>query len=100
MIYFVFRQADYSPRIAIVLGPGLNSLRERRHHETLRNESGQAHVAVAVSGDYPVSTYARRGWTMTCDENKQELDPQTIIMGLGYATTLLVAIGWAATLAL
>ena len=37
---------------------------------------------------------------MTCDEHKQELDPRTIIMGLGYATTLLVAIGWAATLAL
>ncbi len=37
---------------------------------------------------------------MTCNEKKQELDPRTIIMGLGYATSLLVAIGWVATLAL
>ena len=37
---------------------------------------------------------------MTYNEKKPNLDPQTIIMGLGYATSLLVAIGWIATLML
>lgn len=34
---------------------------------------------------------------MTYDEQKPDLDPTLIIMGLGYACTLLVAIGWVAT---
>jgi len=34
---------------------------------------------------------------MTYDEHKLELDPALIILGLGYATALLVAIGWVAT---
>jgi len=37
---------------------------------------------------------------MTYNEQKQELDPRTIIMGLGYVTSLLVAVGWIATLVL
>ncbi len=37
---------------------------------------------------------------MTHNVQKQDLDPQMIIMGLGYATSLLVAIGWVATLVL
>lgn len=35
---------------------------------------------------------------MTYDEQKQDLDPSIILLGLGYATTLLVIIGWVATL--
>jgi hypothetical protein len=35
---------------------------------------------------------------MTYDEQKQDLDPTIIIMGLGYASALLVIIGWVATL--
>ena len=35
---------------------------------------------------------------MTYDEQKQDLDPTLIILGLGYASTLLVIIGWVATL--
>lgn len=35
---------------------------------------------------------------MTYDEQKQDLDPTIIILGLGYASTLLVIIGWVATL--
>jgi hypothetical protein len=37
---------------------------------------------------------------MTYNEQKRELDPRMIIMGLGYATCFLVAIGWIATLVL
>ncbi len=37
---------------------------------------------------------------MTYNEKKPTLDPQTIIVGLGYATSLLVSIGWIATLML
>lgn len=35
---------------------------------------------------------------MTYDEQKQDLDPAIIILGLGYACALLVLIGWVATL--
>ena len=35
---------------------------------------------------------------MTYNEKDRELDPMTILMGLAYATTILVAIGWIATL--
>ena len=35
---------------------------------------------------------------MTYDDKKQEFDPQLFIMGLGYATCIIVAIGWVATL--
>ena len=35
---------------------------------------------------------------MTYDEQKQDLDPTIIILGLGYASILLVIIGWVATL--
>jgi hypothetical protein len=34
---------------------------------------------------------------MTYDEQKLDLDPAMIILGLGYATALLVIIGWIAT---
>ena len=37
---------------------------------------------------------------MTYNEQKPKLDPRMIIMCLGYATGLLVAIGWVATLVL
>lgn len=37
---------------------------------------------------------------MTYDENRFELDPVTIVLGLGYATSLIVLIGWVATLVL
>ena len=37
---------------------------------------------------------------MTYDEQNLELDAQMIILGLGYATSLIVAIGWVATLVL
>jgi hypothetical protein len=35
---------------------------------------------------------------MTFDEQTQDLDPTIIILGLGYASALLVIIGWVATL--
>jgi hypothetical protein len=35
---------------------------------------------------------------MTYDEQKQDLDATIIILGLGYASALLVVIGWVATL--
>ena len=35
---------------------------------------------------------------MTYDEQRQDLDPAIIILGLGYASTLLAIIGWVATL--
>lgn len=35
---------------------------------------------------------------MTRNEQQDELNPMTLILGLGYATTILVAIGWIATL--
>lgn len=34
---------------------------------------------------------------MTYDEQKPELDPTMIILGLGYATSLLVLVGWIAS---
>ncbi len=37
---------------------------------------------------------------MTYDEQRIELDPVTIVLGLGYATSLIVLIGWVATLVL
>ena len=37
---------------------------------------------------------------MTYDEQRSELDAVTIVLGLGYATTLIVVIGWVATLVL
>jgi hypothetical protein len=35
---------------------------------------------------------------MTYDEQKQDLDATIIILGFGYASALLVVIGWVATL--
>jgi len=35
---------------------------------------------------------------MTYDEQKQDLDFTMIVLGLGYATSLLVLVGWVATL--
>ena len=35
---------------------------------------------------------------MTYDEKKLEIDAATIVMGLGYATSLLVPIGWLMTI--
>ena len=73
---------------------------QRRNHETLRNESQQTQVAVAALGDYLVSQSSQQDWAMTYNKQQPKLDPEMIIMGLGYATSLLVAIGWIATLVL
>ena len=35
---------------------------------------------------------------MTFDQQNQDLDPEIILLGLGYASMLLVAIGWVASL--
>ena len=35
---------------------------------------------------------------MTFEEQTQDMDPTIIILGLGYASMLLVAIGWLATI--
>jgi hypothetical protein len=32
---------------------------------------------------------------MTCDQQKREFGSQAMILGFGYATTLLVVLGWA-----
>ena len=37
---------------------------------------------------------------MTCNEQKLEIDAAMIVMGLGYATSLLVLIGWLLTMIL
>ena len=37
---------------------------------------------------------------MTCDKEKQEIDAAMILMGLGYATSLLVLVGWMVTIIL
>ena len=37
---------------------------------------------------------------MTHGGQRPELDPVTIVLGLGYATSLIVVIGWVATLIL
>ena len=40
---------------------------------------------------------------MTYDDNNNEnleIDPATVLLGLGYAATLCVVIGWAATFAI
>jgi len=37
---------------------------------------------------------------MTYDEQRPELDSATIVLGLGYATSLISVIGWVATLVL
>ena len=37
---------------------------------------------------------------MTYDDQRNELDPVSIVLGLGYATSLIVLIGWLATLVL
>ncbi len=38
--------------------------------------------------------------TMTYNEQKLELGSEMVILGLGYATSLIVAIGWVASLVL
>ncbi len=35
---------------------------------------------------------------MTCDEQHMDMDPSIIILGLGYATSLLLLIAWVAML--
>ena len=35
---------------------------------------------------------------MTFDQQNQDLDPTIILLGLGYACMLLVAVGWVASL--
>ena len=55
---------------------------------------------MGASGEYSVSANAQRDWTMTYDEQNPELDSQLIILGLGYAVSLIVFIGWVATLVL
>jgi hypothetical protein len=37
---------------------------------------------------------------MTYEEQNQELDPTMIVLGLGYATGLLMLVGWVAALVL
>ncbi len=36
---------------------------------------------------------------MTYDQRKRNFGPQTMILGFGYATSLLVVLGWALTFA-
>ena len=55
-------------------------------------------MAVATLDNYSVSPNAKWDWAMTYDEQKLELGPQIIILGLGYATSLIVAIGCVATI--
>lgn len=51
----------------------------------------------ATIHSHPINQRAEK---MTYEEQRPELDPATIILGLGYATSLLVTIGWVATLVL
>ena len=70
------------------------------HQEILMNQLRHDHAAAAVQGDYSISVNTRRDSAMTYDEQKQELDARLIILGFGYATFIIVAIGWVATLVL
>jgi hypothetical protein len=68
------------------------------HHETVIKGSGFGHVKSCPFAEDSISPNIERDRKMTYDEQKQDLDPTIIILGLGYATTLLVIIGWVATL--
>jgi hypothetical protein len=68
------------------------------NHETLMNRLRHDHVATAVPGEHSISLNAQRDRAMTYNDKPENFDPQMIIMGLGYATSLIVVIGWIATL--
>jgi hypothetical protein len=62
------------------------------------NQSHYGHYVSAALSEYTVSLNTQRVRTMTFNEQKQEIDAQMIILGFGYATVILVAVGWVATL--
>ena len=68
------------------------------HHETVIKGSESGHVLSRPFAEDSISPNTQRDRKMTYDEQKQDLDPTIIILGLGYASALLVVIGWVATL--
>jgi hypothetical protein len=62
------------------------------------NQSHFGHYVSAVLGEHTVSLNTQRDRTMTFNEQKQEIDAQMIVLGFGYATSILVAVGWVVTL--
>jgi hypothetical protein len=67
------------------------------HHETVTKGSGFGHVVRPPFVEDSVSPNTKRKNDMTYNDQKQDLDASMIILGLGYACSLLVAIGWLAT---
>jgi hypothetical protein len=68
------------------------------HHEMVIKGSGFGHVLDRPFVEDSISPNTQRDRKMTYDEQKQDLDPTIIILALGYASALLVIIGWVATL--
>ncbi|MBT8101463.1 MAG: hypothetical protein KJO95_00755 [Gammaproteobacteria bacterium] len=64
-----------------------------KHHGTLMKQQGHSVTIQSHQTDKGTEK-------MTYDEQKPDLDPATILLSLGYATSLIVAIGWIATLVL
>jgi len=68
------------------------------HHETVIKGSGFGHVKSCPFVEDSISPNIERDRKMTYDEQKHDLDATIIILGFGYASALLVVIGWVATL--
>ena len=68
------------------------------HHKTVIKGSGYGQVINRPFVEDSISPNTQRDRKMTYDEQNQDLDPTIIILGLGYASALMVIIGWVATL--
>lgn len=68
------------------------------HHETVIRGSGYGQVINRPFVEDSISPNTQRDRKMTYDEQNQDLDPTMIILGLGYASALMLIIGWVATL--
>jgi hypothetical protein len=65
-------------------------------HERVIKESGFGHVLIHPFVETSISLITERDIKMTYDQ--QDLDATIIILGLGYACTLLAIIHWVAAL--
>lgn len=72
--------------------------RSQVHHEIVIQGSGSDHVLSHPFVEDRISPIIERDKKMNYDEQNQNLDATIIILGLGYASTLLVVISWVATL--
>ena len=73
---------------------------QQRNQEKVSKGSRAGHVFRRAIPDLSVSDNKHEIDTMTSYERNNEnldIDPALILLGLGYATMLCVAVGWAAT---